>query len=59
MPRAKYTLSGEKARFSPDCADKNAEILALDSMQSLTAEDGQDYISVMEKNLEVLEKALD
>ena len=52
-------VAGIAETVRENTGDKNAEILALDSMQSLTAEDGQDYISVMEKNLEVLEKALD
>ncbi len=42
-------------------ADKSAEILQMDSMQSVSAADidaGADYISIMEKNLEVLKKAL-
>lgn len=52
-------VAGIAETVRDNTADKNAEILALDSMQSLTAKDGQDYISVMEKNLEVLEKALD
>ena len=52
-------VAGIAETVRDNTADKNAEILALDSMQSLTAEDGQNYISVMEKNLEVLEKALD
>ncbi len=41
--------------------DKDQEILSLDSMQSTTsndAEEGATYISIMEKNLKVLEKAL-
>ena len=38
-------------------ADKNEEILVLNSMQSASNDDG-DYLSVMEKNLEVLKKAL-
>ena len=40
---------------------KNQKILTLDSMQSATAEDvadGAAYLSVMEKNLEVLKEAL-
>ena len=52
-------VAGIAETVRDNTADKNAEILALDSMQSLTSEDGQNYISVMEKNLEVLEKALD
>ncbi len=42
--------------------EKNQEILALNSMQSVTAKrikDGLDYISVMEENLKLLIKALD
>ena len=41
--------------------NKNAEILTLDSMQSVTKKqiaDGYTYLSVMEKNLEVLKAAL-
>ena len=41
--------------------DKNQNILTLDSMQSTTSEDvanGTTYLSVMEKNLEVLKEAL-
>lgn len=41
--------------------DKNQSILTLDSMQSTTSEDvanGTTYLSVMEKNLEVLKEAL-
>lgn len=40
---------------------KNQEIIALDSMQSVTGEDiknGVTYLSIMEKNLAVLEQAL-
>ncbi len=40
---------------------KNAEILTLDSMQSVTdqqIEEGTSYLSIMENNLSVLEKAL-
>ena len=39
----------------------NAEILSMDSLQSVTAQgvaDGATYLGVMEKNLEVLKKAL-
>lgn len=38
-----------------------AQILSMDSMQSVTGEDvknGADYLAIMEKNLEVLKKAL-
>ena len=41
--------------------NKNAEILTLDSMKSVTKKqiaDGYTYLSVMEKNLEVLKAAL-
>ena len=41
--------------------EKNQEILVLDSMQSVgskDAEKGVTYLSVMEKNLETLKKAL-
>ena len=42
--------------------DKNQNILMLDSMQSTTSDDvknGTTYLSVMEKNLEVLKEALE
>ena len=42
-------------------AGKNQKILTLDSMQSVTAADmqaGASYLSIMEKNLEVLREAL-
>ena len=41
--------------------EKNQKILTLDSMQSTTLDDvknGTTYLSVMEKNLEVLKEAL-
>ena len=41
--------------------EKNQKILTLDSMQSTTSDDvknGSTYLSVMEKNLEVLKEAL-
>jgi zinc transport system substrate-binding protein len=41
--------------------DRNQKILSLDSMQSVTAKDlenGTSYLSVMEKNLELLKEAL-
>ena len=41
--------------------EKNQKILTLDSMQSTTSDDvknGTTYLSVMEKNLEVLKEAL-
>lgn len=42
-------------------AEKNQEVLMLDSMQSATSKDVQNgvtYLSIMEKNLEVLKQAL-
>ena len=42
-------------------SEKSAEVLVLDSMQSKTAADvaaGESYLSVMQKNLETLKKAL-
>lgn len=42
-------------------AQKNQQILAMDSMQAVTANDaasGVSYLSIMEKNLSVLKKAL-
>lgn len=42
-------------------AQKNQQILTMDSMQAVTANDaasGVSYLSIMEKNLSVLEKAL-
>ena len=41
--------------------EKNQKILTVDSMQSTTSDDVKDgttYLSVMEKNLEVLKEAL-
>lgn len=41
--------------------DKNQDVLALNSMQSVTTKDiegGETYLSVMQQNLEVLKKAL-
>ena len=41
--------------------DKNQEILALDSLQSVTKQDiqsGTTYLKVMESNLEILKQAL-
>lgn len=41
-------------------ADKNRDILMLDSMQSVTSKDtDKSYISVMEQNLEALKKAVE
>lgn len=42
--------------------DKNQKILTLDSMQSVTAQDvadGETYLKVMEKNLQVLQEVLE
>ena len=42
-------------------AAKNQKVLTMDSMQSTTAQDvkdGKSYLSVMEENLSVLQKAL-
>ena len=41
--------------------DKNQDVLALNSMQSVTTKDiegGETYLGVMQQNLEVLKKAL-
>ncbi len=37
---------------------KNAEILVLNSMQSVNSKENESYLSIMEKNLEVLKTAL-
>ena len=42
-------------------ADKNQQVLTLDSMQSKTlesAQNGETYLSIMESNLSVLQQAL-
>ncbi len=59
------TIEGKDHRIAEtiiaNTASKDQKILTLDSMQSVTArdvEDGVDYLSVMEKNLEVLKEAL-
>ena len=52
---------GKIAKTIAETASSDLEILALDSMQSITAEDmagGADYLTMMENNLEVLKKAL-
>lgn len=44
-----------------ESTEKNQEVLTMDSMQSINMEDiknGVDYLSVMEKNLETIKKAL-
>lgn len=59
------TIEGSDRSIAESIAEntknKNQTILALDSMQSTTAEDvdaGADYLSIMESNLEVLKQAL-
>ena len=59
------TIEGSAAKIAETVRDttktKNQTILAMDSMQSVTAQDiadGKSYLSVMEKNLEVLREAL-
>lgn len=59
------TIEGSDRSIAESIAEntknKNQTILALDSMQSTTAEDvdaGADYLSIMENNLEVLKQAL-
>lgn len=59
------TLEGTKHKIAETIVstsqNKTAKILALDSMQSVTAKDvknGASYIAIMEKNLEVLKEAL-
>ena len=42
-------------------AAKSAQVLQMDSMQSVTAQDvktGASYLNIMEKNLDVLKQAL-
>lgn len=62
---AVLTLEGTQHRIAETVvsasASKSAAILAMDSMQSVTlddAEKGADYISIMERNLDVLKTAL-
>ncbi|MCR4594011.1 MAG: metal ABC transporter substrate-binding protein [Clostridiales bacterium] len=62
---AVLTLEGSDGRIAEtiikNTEKKNQKILKLDSMQSTTAKDvkdGADYISIMEKNLEVIKEAL-
>ena len=59
------TIENPKARIAETVVaatqGKNQKILALDSLQSITARDvqnGASYLSVMESNLEVLKEAL-
>ena len=57
------TLEGSDSKIALtviDTAGSDAEIMSMDSMQSVTSEDvknGADYIGIMEKNLEVLTAA--
>lgn len=60
------TIEGRKHKIAEtivaNSKDKNQDILVLDSMQSITREEienGSNYISIMESNLEVLRKALE
>lgn len=62
---AVLTIDGSDQRIAQtivqNTADKDRPILMLDSMQSVSAKDiqnGTTYLSVMEKNLEVLKQAL-
>ena len=62
---AVMTIEGTNHRIAEtivqNTATKDQKILALDSMQSVTATDvknGVTYLSIMEKNLEVLKEAL-
>ena len=59
------TIEGKEHKIAEtiveNTASKDQEILTLDSMQSVTADDvknGTTYLSVMEENLNVLKKAL-
>ena len=60
------TIEGKNHKIAEtiveNTAEKNQNILTMDSMQSTTSEDvanGTTYISVMEQNLSVLKEALD
>jgi len=62
---AVLTLEGSNQKIAQTIVStsrqKNAEILSMDSMQSTTAQDiknGVSYLSIMEKNLAVLQAAL-
>lgn len=64
--KAVLTIEGADKRLAEtiirNTASKSLKILSLDSMQSINKEDvlhGADYLAVMEKNLEVLKKALE
>ena len=59
------TIDGSDQKIAKTVRDtseiKNAEILTINSMQSMKHDDiekGNDYIKVMKDNLEVLKKAL-
>ena len=62
---AVLTIEHPKTRIAEtvvqSTAEKNQKILAMDSMQSVTAQDiqaGANYLAIMESNLEVLREAL-
>lgn len=59
------TIEGSKHRIAEtivkNTAEKNQKVLTMNSMQSITSKDvdnGATYLSIMEKNLSVLKKAL-
>ena len=59
------TIEGNKHKIAEtivkNTAEKNRKVLTMDSMQSTTSKDvgnGATYLSIMEKNLSVLKKAL-
>ena len=60
------TLEGSDRRIAETIVEstknKDQQILSLDSLQSITAKDVEDwasYLSVMESNLEILKEALE
>lgn len=62
---AVLTIEGKEHKIAEtivkNTKEKNQEILSMDSMQATTAEDvekGTTYLSIMEKNLDVLKEAL-
>ncbi len=59
------TIEGDNHRIAETIVEntqsKDAKILTMDSMQSTTAKDiadGATYLSIMEKNLDVMKEAL-
>lgn len=66
QPPAIFTIDGSDGKIARAILDasknsKNAQVLTLNSMQSVTDEQikaGVDYLSIMRDNLEVLKKAL-